>query len=127
MGYGFSGLDRTAWLEEMSDHKLDLLVIGGGIAGAGIAWDASCRGMATGLLATDDFASGTSGGAAKLIHGGLRYLKQGGFRAVREAGFERELLSRSAPHLVEPIPMLLPIYKKRNIRLLGKLGRSLYP
>lgn len=112
MGYGFSGLDRTAWLEEMSGRKLDLLVIGGGITGAGIAWDASCRGMATGLLAMDDFASGASGGSAKLMHGGLHYLKQGGFRSVREAGLERKLLRRSAPHLVEPIPIFLPIYKK---------------
>ena len=92
--------------------KLDVLVIGGGITGAGIAWDASCRGMSVGLVEMNDFASGTSSRSTKLIHGGLRYLKQGEIGLVREVGSERALLHRSAPHLVEPIPMLLPIYKK---------------
>lgn len=108
----FSSSERTVYLKEMSAVKLDLLIIGGGITGAGIAWDASCRGMVTGLVEMNDFASGTSSRSTKLIHGGLRYLKQGEIRLVREVGLERALLHKSAPHLVEPIPMLLPIYKK---------------
>ena len=112
MDIKFSSRERTAYLKEMSSVKLDLLIIGGGITGAGIAWDASSRGMVTGLVEMNDFASGTSSRSTKLIHGGLRYLKQGEIKLVREVGSERALLHKSAPHLVDPIPMLLPIYKK---------------
>ncbi|WP_082423081.1 glycerol-3-phosphate dehydrogenase/oxidase [Paenibacillus dakarensis] len=106
-----SSRERAAYLKDMSEVKLDLLIIGGGITGAGIAWDASSRGMVTGLVEMNDFASGTSSRSTKLIHGGLRYLKQGEIKLVREVGSERALLHKSAPHLVDPIPMLLPIYK----------------
>ncbi|OIA99486.1 glycerol-3-phosphate dehydrogenase [Paenibacillus sp. LC231] len=112
MDTSLSAKMRTQYLQDMSAKKLDVLVIGGGITGAGIAWDASCRGMSVGLVEMNDFASGTSSRSTKLIHGGLRYLKQGEIGLVREVGSERALLHRSAPHLVEPIPMLLPIYKK---------------
>lgn len=112
MDTSLSAKMRARYLQDMSAKKLDVLVIGGGITGAGIAWDASCRGMSVGLVEMNDFASGTSGRSTKLIHGGLRYLKQGEIGLVREVGSERALLHRSAPHLVEPIPMLLPIYKK---------------
>jgi glycerol-3-phosphate dehydrogenase len=108
----FSAIERKDYLREMSQKQLDLLVIGGGITGAGIAWDASVRGMEVGLLEMNDYGSGTSGRSTKLIHGGLRYLKQGEINLVREVGSERALLHKNAPHLVEPIPMLLPIYKK---------------
>ena len=96
----------------MSDTRLDLLVIGGGITGAGIAWDASVRSIKTGLIEMNDFASGTSSRSTKLLYSGLKYLKQGDYRLAKEAVRERAMLHRSAPHLIEPIPMLLPIYKK---------------
>ncbi|MDB5084114.1 MAG: dependent oxidoreductase, partial [Bacilli bacterium] len=107
----FSASSRTACLQEMSGSILDVLILGGGITGAGIAWDASLRGMKAGLVEMNDFASGTSSRSTKLIHGGLRYLKQGEMRLVREVGRERTLLHHRLPHLVTPLPMLLPIYK----------------
>lgn len=108
----FSVNDRLSYLSTMAEQELDLFVIGGGITGAGIAWDASVRGMKVGLVEMNDFASGTSSRSTKLIHGGLRYLKQGEVRLVQEVGSERALLHKSTPYLVDPIPMLLPIYKK---------------
>jgi len=98
-------------LRQMADTELDLLVIGGGITGAGIAWDASLRGLNTGLVEMRDFASGTSSRSTKLVHGGLRYLKQGEVNLVREVGKERAILHKNAPHIVIPEPMLLPVYK----------------
>ncbi|WP_232699512.1 glycerol-3-phosphate dehydrogenase/oxidase [Brevibacillus daliensis] len=95
----------------MEETVFDLLVIGGGITGAGIALDASKRGMKVGLVEQADFASGTSSRSTKLIHGGLRYLKQGEVKLVQEVGRERAILYRNAPHLVIAAPMLLPIYK----------------
>lgn len=107
----FSALDRTRLLSEMEQDQLDLLVVGGGITGAGIAWDAASRGLTVGLVEKQDFAAGTSSRSTKLIHGGLRYLKQLEFQLVREVGQERALLYERAPHLVIPAPMLLPIYQ----------------
>lgn len=107
----FSARERTQILSEMAETELDLLIIGGGITGAGIAWDASSRGLKTGLLEMGDFASGTSSRSTKLIHGGLRYLKQGEVKLVMEVGRERALLYDKAPHIVTPAPMMLPIYK----------------
>ena len=111
MNKNFSAFNRSAILAGMAEQELDLLVIGGGITGAGIALDASQRGMRVGLLEQNDFGSGTSSRSTKLIHGGLRYLKQGDVKLVREVGRERAILYRNAPHLVIPAPMLLPIYK----------------
>ncbi len=88
---------------------LDLLVVGGGITGAGIALDAASRGLRTGLVERFDFASGTSSKSSKLVHGGLRYLEQREFSLIREASTERELLGRLAPQLVETIPFVIPI------------------
>lgn len=87
----------------------DLLVVGGGITGAGIALDAASRGLKVALVERGDFASGTSSKSSKLVHGGLRYLEQRDFGLVREAAQERDLLRQLAPHLVEPIPMILPV------------------
>lgn len=98
-------------LEEMEATELDVLVIGGGITGAGIALDAVHRGLRAGLVEMQDFAGGTSSRSTKLIHGGLRYLKQGEIGLVREVGREREILYRNAPHIVLPEWMLLPIVK----------------
>ena len=104
---------RDAALERLEQtsagEPLDVLVIGGGITGAGIALDAASRGMTVGLIERFDFASGTSSKSSKLVHGGLRYLEQREFGLVREASTERDLLRRLAPHLVEPIPFVLPV------------------
>jgi glycerol-3-phosphate dehydrogenase len=90
--------------------EFDLAIIGGGINGAGIARDAAGRGLKVLLLEQNDLASGTSSASTKLIHGGLRYLAQGSFRLVREALAERETLMRIAPHLVQPLQFVLPVY-----------------
>jgi glycerol-3-phosphate dehydrogenase len=96
-------------LEATRRAELDLLVVGGGITGAGIALDASSRGMKVGLVERDDFASGTSSKSSKLVHGGLRYLEQREFGLMREAAQERDLLRHLAPHLVEPLAFILPV------------------
>ena len=94
-------------------EPLDVLVVGGGITGAGIANDAATRGLSTGLLEQRDLASGTSSRSSKLIHGGLRYLEMLDFGLVREALQERGLqLTRLAPHLVRPVPFLYPLHKR---------------
>jgi glycerol-3-phosphate dehydrogenase len=92
-----------------STYEFDLLVVGGGITGAGIALDAASRGLKVALVERSDFASGTSSKSSKLVHGGLRYLEQRDFGLVREAAQERDLLRQLAPHLVEAIPMVLPV------------------
>ncbi|WP_281280072.1 glycerol-3-phosphate dehydrogenase/oxidase [Alteribacter natronophilus] len=107
----FSAIQRNAYLEEMEGKELDLLVIGGGITGAGIALDASVRGLSTGLVEMQDFAAGTSSRSTKLVHGGLRYLKQLEIKLVAEVGKERAIVYENAPHVTNPEWMLLPIYK----------------
>src|SRR5262245_20516685 len=89
---------------------LDVLVIGGGITGAGVALDAAVRGYTVGLLEAADFASGTSSRSTKLVHGGIRYLPQLDIPLVREALVERGRLLRNAPHLVHPLTFILPLY-----------------
>ena len=122
-----SGLgSRAAALERLAatvSEPLDLLVVGGGITGAGIALDASSRGMSVGLVERFDFASGTSSKSSKLVHGGLRYLEQREFGLMREACTERDLLRRLAPHLVTPIPFVLPV-SQRSTR--AKFGVGLW-
>jgi glycerol-3-phosphate dehydrogenase len=97
-------------LSKLSESKFDLAIIGGGVNGAAAAREAALRGWKVALVEARDFASGTSSRSSKLIHGGLRYLEQGDFRLVREARKERRLLMKLAPHLVRPLPFLLPIY-----------------
>lgn len=111
MENAFSAYHRRTIVDRLASQNWDLLVIGGGITGAGIALDASLRGLRVGLIEKSDFGSGTSSRSTKLIHGGLRYLKQGEFKLVQEVGRERAILHTNAPHLVVPVPMLLPIYK----------------
>ncbi|MGO8950606.1 MAG: glycerol-3-phosphate dehydrogenase/oxidase [Ktedonobacterales bacterium] len=94
----------------MASTPLDVLVIGGGITGAGIALDAVARGYRTGLIERSDFASGTSSRSTKLVHGGIRYLPQFDVPLVREALIERGRLLRNAPHLVQPLSFILPLY-----------------
>jgi glycerol-3-phosphate dehydrogenase len=102
---------RAKSLEAMARTELDVLVVGGGVVGAGIALDAVSRGLATGLLEQRDYASGTSSRSSKLVHGGLRYLEMFDFGLVREALQERGLLlTRLAPHLVRPVPFLYPLH-----------------
>ncbi len=114
---------RADALDRLASTELDLLIVGGGITGAGIALDATGRGLKVGLVEGRDFASGTSSKSSKLIHGGLRYLEQRDFALVREASTERELLARLAPHLVEPIPFVIPV-SRRSIR--AKFGVGLW-
>ncbi|WP_326630943.1 glycerol-3-phosphate dehydrogenase/oxidase [Nonomuraea fuscirosea] len=102
--------ERAGALERMTAQELDVVVVGGGVVGAGIALDAATRGLDVGLVEARDFASGTSSRSSKLIHGGLRYLEQLNFELVREALQERALLlQRIAPHLVRPVPFLFPL------------------
>ena len=97
-------------MEQLAAHPADLLVIGGGINGAGIARDAAMRGLRTILVEQNDLGSGTSSRSSRLIHGGLRYLEQGEFGLVLEANRERRTLQRIAPHLVWPLPFVFPIH-----------------
>ena len=101
---------RAAALARMRHERFDLLVVGGGITGAGIALDAASRGLSVALVEARDLAAGTSSRSSKLIHGGLRYLEMLDFGLVREALRERRLLlTRVAPHLVRPVPFLFPL------------------
>jgi glycerol-3-phosphate dehydrogenase len=108
---------RSAYLQQITSSSTDLLVIGGGITGAGIALDACTRGLRTALVEMQDFAAGTSGRSTKLVHGGLRYLKQLEFGLVREVGRERAIVHRNAPHLTHPEPMLLPIIRNGSMKV----------
>ncbi|WP_096440970.1 glycerol-3-phosphate dehydrogenase/oxidase [Alteribacter populi] len=111
LGKPFSAIQRNTYLEEMENNELDLLVVGGGITGAGIALDASVRGLSTGVVEMQDFAAGTSSRSTKLVHGGLRYLKQFEIKLVSEVGKERAIVYENAPHVTSPEWMLLPIIK----------------
>ena len=106
----WSAATRRQALEEMASRSLDVLVIGGGITGAGTALDAAARGYRVGLIERADFASGTSSRSTKLVHGGIRYLPQFDLPLVREALLERGRLLRNAPHLVRPLAFILPLY-----------------
>jgi len=105
----FSNLNRAATVRKIAKEHFDIVVIGGGITGGGIALDAASRGLKVLLLEKGDFASGTSSKSTKLIHGGLRYLKQFDFWLVKEVGSERAIVHKLAPHLVLPEKMLLPL------------------
>ncbi|MDE0535553.1 glycerol-3-phosphate dehydrogenase/oxidase [Tenacibaculum sp. L6] len=105
----FSFFNRANIQQELQTTEFDILVIGGGITGAGIALDAASRGMKVALIEKNDFASGTSSKSTKLIHGGLRYLKQFDFWLVKEVGTERAIVHKLAAHLVVPEKMILPL------------------
>ncbi|MBW8050050.1 MAG: glycerol-3-phosphate dehydrogenase/oxidase [Cytophagales bacterium] len=117
-----SAYNRSSLLQKLSSHEFDLLVIGGGITGAGIALDAASRGFKTALVEKQDFAAGTSSRSTKLIHGGLRYLRQGEIALVREVSRERAIVYRNAPHLLVPEKILLPLIKNGDY---GKFETSL--
>src|SRR6266487_250076 len=101
--------DRAEAIGRLATEQFDVLVVGGGITGAGVAVDAATRGLRTALVERGDFASGTSSKSSKLVHGGLRYLQQKEFRLVYEALAERQVLLKNAPHLVHPLPFLIPM------------------
>ena len=107
----FSALDRQEIIEKLEAETYDVVVIGGGITGAGIALDASQRGMKVALVEMQDFAAGTSSRSTKLIHGGLRYLKQLQISVVRNSGRERAVVYENGPHVTTPEWMLLPLHK----------------
>ncbi len=119
--------DRGAMLSRLANERFDVLVIGGGITGAGAALDAASRGLRVALVEARDLASGTSSRSSKLIHGGLRYLEQFDFKLVYEALRERDLLvSKLAPHLVKPVSFMYPLYKKVVERPYVGAGLVLY-
>ncbi len=118
---------RAEDLSRLAKEHFDVLVIGGGINGVGVALDAVTRGLTVALVEGNDFASGTSSRSSKLIHGGLRYLEQYDFKLVREALHERELLVSSlAPHLVKPVAFLYPLHEKVKERTYVGAGLALY-
>ncbi len=118
---------RSQLLTRLALEHWDLLVIGGGITGAGIALDAAARGIKTALVEKGDFASGTSSKSTKLVHGGLRYLKQLEFALVSEVGRERAIVHQNAPHLVIPEKMLMPLVKGGTYgRLSSSFGLEVY-
>ncbi len=116
--------ERTAALRRLAEETFDVLVVGGGITGAGCALDAASRGLRVALVEKDDFASGTSSRSSKFVHGGLRYLQQGEVRLVYEALRERRRLMRNAPHLVQVLPFILPVLGKGGV-VPAKVARAL--
>lgn len=124
---GFDRTLRTRNLGRLSDETFDLLVIGGGITGAGVAREAALRGLSVALVEARDFGSGTSSRSSKLIHGGLRYLEQGEIALVREAATERKSLRRIAPHRTAVAPMFLPVHGRTSAGLYKlRVGLALY-
>jgi glycerol-3-phosphate dehydrogenase len=123
----FSSLNRKKIKKTLGGKEFDLLVIGGGITGCGIALDAITRGMSTALVEMQDFASGTSSRSTKLVHGGLRYLKQYELKMVAEVGKERAIVYENGPHVTTPERMLLPIYKGGTFgKFTTSIGLRLY-
>lgn len=123
----FSYQTRPHIIQNLRNEYYDVIIIGGGVTGAGIALDAATRGLKVALIEKKDFASGTSSKSTKLIHGGLRYLKQFEFSLVREVGKERSILHELATHLVRPEKMLLPLIKDGNYgKIITSVGLMVY-
>ncbi|HCF25735.1 MAG TPA: glycerol-3-phosphate dehydrogenase/oxidase, partial [Cyanobacteria bacterium UBA11049] len=97
-------------LTKLSQNVYDLLIVGGGIYGACVAWDASLRGLSVALVEKADFGCATSANSLKMIHGGLRYLQHGDLKRMRESICDRRILMQIAPHLVHPLPVVVPTY-----------------
>ena len=117
--------DRSDNIARLGEGTFDVLVIGGGITGAGVALDAASRGLRTALVERDDLASGTSSKSSKLVHGGLRYLQNGDVRLVYEALRERQRLLRNAPHLVKVLPFLIPVFEGKGGIISKRVARAL--
>lgn len=107
--------DRDLNLRRLASENFDVLIVGGGITGAGVALDAACRGLKVALVERHDWASGTSSKSSKLVHGGLRYLNQREYRLVYEALHERQRLRANAPHLVRHLPFLIPLFGRDGL------------
>ncbi len=119
-------IERSQALAALAEEEFDVVVVGGGITGAGVALDAAARGYSVALLERNDFACGTSSRSSKLVHGGLRYLQNFDLGLVREALLERRLMVALAPHLVRPLPLVVPAFEgARPDRLVG-VGLNLY-
>ena len=127
---GESGIaaQRQSALRSIKEGQLDVLVIGGGIVGTGIARDAAMRGLRVGLVEQHDFAFGTSSRSSRLLHGGLRYLAQGHVGLVREASVEKKVIHHIAPHLADPLPFIFPTYRNNRNWVLWqlKIGVKIY-
>jgi len=115
---------RQASIKRLGTEHFDVLVVGGGITGAGVALDAAARGLKVAIVDQTDFAAGTSSKSSKLIHGGLRYLQQGDVALVYEALHERQRLLRNAPHLVRMLPFMIPVLTKDGV-VSRKIARAL--
>jgi glycerol-3-phosphate dehydrogenase len=122
------GEQRQNALRSLKEEPLDVLVIGGGIVGSGIARDAAMRGLRVGLVEQHDFAFGTSSRSSRLLHGGLRYLAQGRVGLVREASVEKKVIHHIAPHLADPLPFIFPTYRGNRNWVLWqlKIGVKIY-
>jgi glycerol-3-phosphate dehydrogenase len=123
----FSFLTRQENLKKLAEDEYDLLIIGGGVTGAGVARDASLRGLKVALVEANDFAFGTSSRSSKLVHGGIRYLENLDFKLVFEALAERSILFRIVPHLAHPLRFVIPLYKSSRVSMFKMgLGMILY-
>ncbi len=125
---GEAAEQRQSALRFLEEKPLDVLVIGGGIVGAGVARDAAMRGLRVGLVEQHDFAFGTSSRSSRLLHGGLRYLAQGRIGLVRQASVEKKVIHHIAPHLAAPLPFIFPAYRGNRHWVLWqlKMGVKLY-
>src|SRR5437588_4488814 len=119
-------LSRERAVGALADERFDVVVIGGGITGAGVALDAASRGYSVALVEKADFASGTSSRSSKLVHGGLRYLQNFDLDLVREALLERQLMVRLAPHLVRPLQLVVPAFNGARPDRLTGIGLNMY-
>ncbi len=127
MSLRLSTYDREKITSRLSNEQFDVIVIGGGVTGAGIFLDATSRGLKTCMIEMQDFAEGTSSRSTKLIHGGLRYLKQREFKLVKEVGRERTIVQSNAPHLTYKTPVLVPLYKGGSIgKFAARIGMKIY-
>lgn len=119
---------RARSLDVLTSSPLDVLIIGGGIVGSGVARDAAMRGLRTGLVEQHDFAFGTSSRSSRLLHGGMRYLAQGRIGLVHEASVEKKIIHEIAPHLAEPLPFIFPTYRANKNWVLWqlKIGVKIY-
>ena len=119
-------LDRTDAIDALQGEPFDVLVIGGGITGAGVALDAATRGYSVALVERGDYAIGTSSRSSKLVHGGLRYLQNFDLGLVREALLERQINVALAPHLVRPLPLIVPAFDGARPDRLTGIGLNMY-
>src|SRR5919199_4348263 len=119
-------IPRSEAIAALARDNFDVLVIGGGITGAGVALDAAARGYSVALVEKTDYAAGTSSRSSKLVHGGLRYLQKFDVGLVREALLERQLLVKLAPHLVKPLALVVPAFEHQAPNRMVGLGLNMY-